>query len=386
MLWRELRFRDASLIQMASLLIGAVAAVALALAGLTGEAIVLGAIAGQVAATVLFLIAIPPVPPRWHRRQLRDILSFGGPASAAGMLHVAITNVDYTILAARLSAAQTGFYWRAFQLGVVYQDKISGVFMRLAFPVYSRTKDIEELGRLHERASRVHAAVVVPLLAVLIVTAPDVVPWMFGDRWHPAVLPAQILAVAGMIAAILTGFAQVMLAAGRPKALMRFNVSVLAVYAGAVWVAAGHGIVAVSIAVVGVYVGMLVVVYGVLFRRVLGMPINRMVADLGPPSSAAAPCWPPASRWPSCCAPPTPTHRRSPRPSPSSASRCTRSCCAPSSPPSGATCSPWRPGCCRRGSCRAAGAHSRSRRSRSSRPSLPTALRQPDRPRREPSS
>jgi PST family polysaccharide transporter len=282
MLWRELRFRDASLIQMASLLIGAVSSVALALAGLSGEAIVLGALIGQVVATALFLLAVPPVAPRWHRAELRDILGFGGPASAAGLLHVAITNVDYTILAARLSAAQTGFYWRAFQLGVVYQDKISGVFMRLAFPVYSRTKDLAELGALHERASRVHAAAVVPLLAVLIVTAPDLVPWLFGARWEPAVLPAQILAVAGMIAAILTGFAQVMLAAGRPQALMRFNIAVLIVYAGVVWVAASGGIVTVSIAVVGVYVGMLAVVYGVLFRRVLGMPVRRMVADLGP--------------------------------------------------------------------------------------------------------
>jgi PST family polysaccharide transporter len=198
------------------------------------------------------------------------------------MLYVAITNVDYTILAARLTATQTGFYWRAFQLGVVYQDKISGVFMRLAFPVYSRTKDVDALRQLHERASRVHAAAVVPLLAVFIVIAPDVVPWLFGDHWRPAVLPAQILSVAGMIAAILTGFAQVMLAAGRPRALMTFNVVVLAVYAGAVWVTAPHGIVAVALAVVGLYVGMLAVVYGVLFRRVIGMPINRMVADLGP--------------------------------------------------------------------------------------------------------
>jgi teichuronic acid exporter len=282
MLWRRLQFRVASLIQMASLLIGAVASVALAVAGLTGDAIVLGAMIGQVLATGLFLVAVPPVAPRWRRSQLRDILGFGGPAAAAGMLYVAITNVDYTILAARLTAAQTGFYWRAFQLGVVYQDKISGVFMRLAFPVYSRTKDVDALRQLHERASRVHAAVVVPLLAVFIVIAPDVVPWLFGDHWRPAVLPAQILSVAGMIAAILTGFAQVMLAAGRPRALMTFNVVVLAVYAGAVWVTAPHGIVPVALAVVGLYAGMLAVVYGILFRRVIGMPINRMVADLGP--------------------------------------------------------------------------------------------------------
>jgi O-antigen/teichoic acid export membrane protein len=282
LLWRRLEFRVVSLIEMTSLLAGAVLSVVFAIAGLDGEAIVLGAVCGTTIATVLLFLMARPARPRWHAAELREILGFGGPASAAGVLHVAITNADYTILAARLSATQVGLYWRAFQLGVVYQDKISGVMMRLAFPVYSRTRDLDQLRHLHERATRVHAAVVVPLLAIGVVVEPTLVPWLFGDAWRDAVLPAQILSVAGMVAAVLTGFPQVLLAAGRPKALFRFNVCVLAVYGGAVWFTAPHGIVSVAIAVVGVYLAMLVAVYAVLFRRVVGIPVGRMVGDLAP--------------------------------------------------------------------------------------------------------
>ena len=117
-------------------------------------------------------------------RSSREITRFGAPASAAGLLHVGITNVDYAVLAARLSSTQVGLYWRAFQLGVSYQDKISGIMLRLAFPIYSRTRDLSEMRRLHERATRIHGAVVVPLLAVLIVTAPDIVPALFGSAWE----------------------------------------------------------------------------------------------------------------------------------------------------------------------------------------------------------
>jgi PST family polysaccharide transporter len=282
LLWRELEFRNVSLIETSAVALGAVVAVGLAFAGLEGEAIVLGSIAGAALGSALFLVVVRPCWPIWHGFHLRQIVSFGGPASGAGLLHVAITNIDYTILAARLSSAQVGFYWRAFQLGVAYQDKISGVMMRLAFPVYSRTRDLAELARLHERATRVHAAVVVPLLAILIVTAPVLIPWLFGPEWGPSVLPAQILAVAGMIAAILTGFAQVMLAAGRPRELFWFNLILLAVYAGAVFATVGQGIVAVAIAVVAVYVAQLLAVYGILFRKVLGIPVNQMVGDLAP--------------------------------------------------------------------------------------------------------
>jgi O-antigen/teichoic acid export membrane protein len=195
---------------------------------------------------------------------------------------VAISNVDYAVLAARLSAAQVGIYWRAFQLGVLYQDKISGIMLRLAFPIYSRTRDLEEMKRLHERATRIHGAVVVPLLAILIVTAPDLVPLVFGSAWSAAVEPTQVLAVAGMIAAILTGYPQVMLAAGRPRPLLIFNCCVLVVYGLAVFLTAKQGLVTVAVAVVGVYVAMLAAVYLVLFRRVLGMPIGRLVTDLAP--------------------------------------------------------------------------------------------------------
>ena len=180
-------------------------------------------------------------------------------------------------------AAQVGLFWRAFQLGVVYQEKISGIMMRLAFPVYSRTTDLDELRRFHERATRIHAAVLLPLLSLLIVTAPDLVPWVFGERWAPAVgagpdprrgrddrrgphrLPAdharrrQAAGAAGL--------------QPRPaRALRRSAPGSRRPTGSRPW----------RSRVVGVHVALLVAVYGVLFRRVLGIPIGRLVTDLLP--------------------------------------------------------------------------------------------------------
>jgi hypothetical protein len=73
-----------------------------------------------------------------------------------------------------------------------------------------------------------------------------------------------------------------LLAAGRPQALMRFNLVLLGIYAAAVLATAPYGIVVVAIAVVGVYVVQLLGVYAVLFRRVIGIPVGRMVGDLAP--------------------------------------------------------------------------------------------------------
>ena len=282
LLWRGLDFRRIGLIDTASLILGNLLAVALALAGLQARAIVWGALAQVAVRSLLLLAAAPPPPPRLRLGAQREIGAFGVPAALAGLIDVLFRNVDYAILAARLPAAQTGIYWRAFNLGVVYQDKLSGVMMQLAFPVYSRTESPAQLRALHERATRVHAAVIFPLLAMLIVVAPVLIPWLLGPLWAPSVRPTQILAVAGMVAAILTGYPQVMLALGRPRALLRFNVGMLVGYAAAVMLASRHGLIVVSVAVTTFYLTILVGVYRLLLRRYLGISMRGLISELGP--------------------------------------------------------------------------------------------------------
>jgi lipopolysaccharide exporter len=282
LLWRKLDFRLVSVIEVAALTVTSAVGIGLAIAGLDAEAIVLAALAGAAATSVFLVIAAPPPLPRWHRQELREVLRFGLPASGAGLTYVAITNSTLAIVAVRLSSAQAGLFWRSFQLGVVYQEKISGIMLRLAFPVYSRTADLAELLRFHERATRIHAAVLLPLLSILIVTAPELVPWVFGPEWAPAVAPTQILAVAGMIAAVLTGYPQILLAAGKPRALLIFNLGLLSLYIVVSWIAAPYGITTLAFAVVGIHCVLLVAVYAGLFRGVLGIPVRRLVTDLVP--------------------------------------------------------------------------------------------------------
>jgi PST family polysaccharide transporter len=281
-LWRQLDFRAVGLIEVLGLLAGTITCVSLAVAGLDGEAIVLGALATTAARSALLMARSRPPLPRWHRGAVRDITGFGGPAALAGLVGVLLANIDYAILAARLGTAATGIYWRSFQLGVTYQDKVSGVMLQVAFPVYSRTGSREELRSLHERAARVHAAVVLPLLAGLMVLAPVFVPWAFGPQWEPAVVPTQILCGSGMVAAVLTGYPQVMLALGLPRELVRFNVAVLALYAAGVWFVAPYGIITVCVAVLVWHLMILFAVYRVLLRRHLGLPLRSLATDLGP--------------------------------------------------------------------------------------------------------
>jgi O-antigen/teichoic acid export membrane protein len=281
-LWRELDFRSTSLIDAISVIGGYVVAVALAIAGLGAKAIVIGALVQMSISSALLFARAPAPLPRWSRHAQRRVAGFGLPAAGAGLVEVLFRNVDYAILAARLTATTTGIYYRAFNLGVVYQDKLSGVMVQVAYPVYSRTTDREKLRAVHERAARVHAAVIFPLLALLMVLAPVLVPYLFGSAWKPSVEPTQVLALAGMLAAVLTGYSQVMLAIGRPRPLLLFNIARLVVYAGAVLLASRHGLMAVAGAVVAAYFVILLGAYHFLLHPHVGISIRRLVPELGP--------------------------------------------------------------------------------------------------------
>jgi O-antigen/teichoic acid export membrane protein len=227
----------------------AAVAVTLAAAGFEGEAIVFGVLA-QMATQALGLAVYkrPPLP-RLHRDELRELRRFGMPAATASLATVATRNVDYVILGARLSARGVGLYWRAFQLGVEYQGKVSGVLLKVAFPIFSRATDRDAIRELRRRIVRLHAVLLFPLLGLLVVIAPTMVPFVYGPDWKGAAELTQWLALAGAAQVVGTGTGPLMLATGHPKALRDWNVLTLVALAAVVLAASGGGVLTAAIAV-----------------------------------------------------------------------------------------------------------------------------------------
>jgi PST family polysaccharide transporter len=287
-LHRRLDFPGLSTIEISSLLVGLIASVSMAIAGLDAEALVLGGLITSIVSTIQLSLRAPLPRPAWRRGELRDLASFGLASGLAAVASRVFRNVDFAIIGARMNATALGFYWRAFQLGVEHQGKITGVMMRIALPIYSRTASIEDMRALRRRITRLHATVILPLQAGLIALAPVLIPWLFGSRWEPAVLPTQILAGAGMLTAILSGLGPVVIAIGRPRALLAYDVLSAVVYAAAVYVAAPHGLTAVCITVVVVYAAQFACAQVLLLQRLVGIPVRELRYDAGPGTVSSA--------------------------------------------------------------------------------------------------
>jgi len=281
LLMRQLQLARITLAEITGLLAGSTLSVALAIVGLGATAVVIGTIA-TAAVTALVLLAhtgLPRVSWRWH--EARDVLAYGLPAALAALLYLAVRNVDNVLVGARLGARRLGLYYRAFALGVANQQKIGLILMRVAFPAYSGADGGEQMRRMRNRMTCLNSAVILPLLVLLAITAPEVVPFVFGARWAPAVVPTQILTAAG-IASSLTGAAfPFLFAAGHPRAVLRLNAATLVVFLGALLLALPHGLRAVCLAVVATNIFTMLAAYW-LMRRLAAVPLSSAWRDTAP--------------------------------------------------------------------------------------------------------
>jgi O-antigen/teichoic acid export membrane protein len=273
---RALEFRRLSVVYAVRMMSAAIASVALAAAGEGAEALILGPLAGTAVATALLLRAAPVARPAWHPREAREILRFGLPSLGSGLAGIGAQYIDYAVVAARLPAAAVGLYWRAYTLGVDYQSKLSGILVQIGLPLYARAADLATRREMRERIVRLQTLILFPLLGALILLAPVAVPLVFGPQWEDAVAPTQILAVAGMMAAIQTGTGPLLLAVGHPGALLRWNVGKIVGLGAVVYVVAPHGLVALAVAVTGFNVLRALIGQQLLLRRRAGIDVRAL--------------------------------------------------------------------------------------------------------------
>lgn len=281
MLQRDLQFRRIAIVGVTSDVVQAAVSIALALTGLEAKALILGYDAATAVACILTVSWAKPPVPRISWRRTRELLGYSGAYTLASISWVGFQNCDYAILDAKVSPLAAGLYFRAYSTGVKYQDKVGQVMSSVGFPVLARSRTDADMHELRATMSQLLALVLFPLLALLAITAPTLVPWLYGARWTPAVVPTQILAIGGASTLLTNVVGAVFQAAGRKRALMGFGWGHFLCYGGAVFLMCSHGIVAVAIAAAVVHTCYLLAAYVLLFSGRPAQALAALARDAG---------------------------------------------------------------------------------------------------------
>lgn len=202
LLERELSFFRSKTPFLAAQLFGSVTSIALAVLGYGILSLLWWRLSVLFGEVFLLWISAPYRPRlRWDTEQARRLILFTWPLVGSATVSYFCYNIDYFIVGKFLGDMELGYYWLGFQ-AAAYLLLARQILYQVLFPVFSRMDDEELKRQAFLRFSRAVAGIFTVLTVVAVLFGRDLILFLYGAKWEPAVFPFQIVFVAVMMRAI----------------------------------------------------------------------------------------------------------------------------------------------------------------------------------------
>jgi PST family polysaccharide transporter len=202
LLKRNLRFKSLMWVNVWSYLFG-YALVGIGLAWLDfGVWALVGATLGQsLLKSALLLIVNPhPLLPSLRRREMRELLFFGGGFTLAHFLNYSANQGDYFVVGRLMGPDALGMYTRAYQLMMLPAKYFGQVLTVVLFSVMAKLQnERQQLAKVYFSGTAMVTLVSAPLGVLMVATASEIISVVLGPKWSDTVLPFQILSL-GVVA------------------------------------------------------------------------------------------------------------------------------------------------------------------------------------------
>ena len=164
----------------------------------------------------------------FSRPVFRELRSFALRVAGGRWARLAELLVLSLLIGKLVSVTDLGVWAFAMSTVILPLSVISIPIAEVLFSAFSRMQaERDRISALWIKSIGVLAAVVMPLLAGLVVVAPDAIPLVFGSQWKTAVPVVQILCVYALIRALQSWNSVILDAVGRPHITMWTQVAAL---------------------------------------------------------------------------------------------------------------------------------------------------------------
>jgi O-antigen/teichoic acid export membrane protein len=201
--YRQMRFVRQRTLEAVDPVLGTVVTIGLALAGFGYWSLVIGTVAGSFLAAAAALATSPyPIRLRFDRGTTRDYFRFSWPlfvqsASALVVVQGSVIVGNWTVGLAGLGALSLAASF------TVFADRVDEIIRVTFYPAVVAVRDrLDLLFEAFEKSNRLALMWSIPFGVGLALYAPDLVHFLLGDRWEPAV---GLLQAIGLI----VGFRQI---------------------------------------------------------------------------------------------------------------------------------------------------------------------------------
>jgi O-antigen/teichoic acid export membrane protein len=228
LLKRELRWRALAIRRLGATAVSAGVAVWLAVSGAGAWALVAQQIILE-GLTVGLLWLLTRWRPKFHltRTAFTELLAFGGRYSALRILGYLGANVDNFLIALFLGPVALGYYVIAYRVFTVLNELFVQTVSNVSLPAFSRLQ--HERSRLNAMFHQVCAAaalVAFPTYTLLAISAGQLIPAVFGWKWHASVPVLELLTLAGVAQAQLAFTSNYVIAIGLIRLELPWTIAV----------------------------------------------------------------------------------------------------------------------------------------------------------------
>ena len=225
LLARRIEFRSQGLVNLASALIGAATALALAWWGFGVWALVYAPIAMFATRAIgLTLAARVLVKPVFDLTGAGDLVTFGGALTICQFLWIVQSQSDIVIAGRAFDPHELGLYSEALFLTLIITGRFLPPINEVCFPTYAELyKAGRPLGPFFLRVQRMVALVVLPAYVGLSLVAGPAVETLFGSKWSAMAPIAAGLALAMPAFALQIVCSPATNGMGRPRTYLMTN-------------------------------------------------------------------------------------------------------------------------------------------------------------------
>jgi PST family polysaccharide transporter len=196
---RMFQFRELALLQTGAVVVGGVTGIVVALNGAGYWSIVVQTMLADVL-VLIGLLALRGLPRfGFDVARLKGMLGFSTGLLGSQLLIFAGQNTDNIVIGRVLGPAALAFYALAFRIQRFPLMMIGIGVNDVALSVFSRLQDDRErMAQWFCKATRLVTLLAWPPLVLAAVSAHVAIPFLFGDEWESAIVPMQLLAIAGL--------------------------------------------------------------------------------------------------------------------------------------------------------------------------------------------
>ncbi len=196
-IFREMLFKETSIVELVSAISGSLTTLLLALNGWG----VWSLIWGSLTLNIFRAFGLNLIKPYFHLphfsfKRIGQAMSFGAYFTISKILWTFYNQADILIIGKLLGKQLLGIYSVALTLASLPMEKISGIINQVAFPAFAIIHtDTQKVASHFLKSVRIMSLLAFPLLWGISSVAPEVVSLILGEKWSLAIVPLQILSL-----------------------------------------------------------------------------------------------------------------------------------------------------------------------------------------------